>query len=230
VLARPHRLDDADGIYGGDRTLARAGTAGAPIVIKAARQHGAVIADGTLTLAAPYTIGYGLRFTGDALGVLFAADDTAALRNWFTGPRGVKATSQKRVRVGYNRFSGGPVSGLGEGHHVYFDVPNGSSDLLPEGGRVYRNDFASPSGSGADGEFHHVYVGDTGGLSNTPSFTDFEVKYNRIADSVRRRGIYTKRRGTVEFNHVLGRGPGVTASATVGAAPSPGTGATTSTR
>jgi hypothetical protein len=36
------------------------------------------------------------------------------------------------------------------------------------------------------------------------------VEYNRISDSVRRRGIYTKRGGAVEFNHVLGRGPGVT--------------------
>jgi hypothetical protein len=55
-------------------------------------------------------------------------------------------------------------------------------------------------------QFMHVYIGDT----TTPSFANFRVEYNRISDSVHRRGIYTKRGGQVEFNHVLGRGPGVT--------------------
>ena len=56
----------------------------------------------------------------------------------------------------------------------------------------------------------HIYIGDTGGRDNTPSLTNFEVTYNRIFDSIRRRGIYTKRGGIVMYNHMLGRGPGVT--------------------
>src|ERR671921_401329 len=81
----------ANATYSGSRTLSRAGTATAPIVIKAATKHGA-----TLTLAGRYTVAYGLRFTGNSLGVQFAADDTAVLRCWFLGPRGTRATSQKR--------------------------------------------------------------------------------------------------------------------------------------
>jgi hypothetical protein len=200
----------AGGTYSGNRTLARAGTATAPIVVKSQALHGATLTGGTLTLAGRYTGVYGLKFTGNALGVRLAADDAFALRCWFMGPKGVHATTHKRLRVGYNLFSGGPVSGLSEGHHVYFAVPNGSTSKLPEGGRVYRNSFASPSGSGASGEYHHVYVGPGGGTDTTPPFTDFRIEYNRIADSVRRRGIYTKRGGTVDFNHLVGKGPGVT--------------------
>jgi hypothetical protein len=179
-------------------------------VVKSATKHGATIA-GTINLAGKHTGVHGLRFSGNTLGVQIGADDTFVLRCWFLGPRGVKATSQKRVRIGYNRFTGGPVRDLSGGHHVYFDIPiTTDTSKLPEGGRVYRNAFASLSGSGSDGEYMHIYIGDTGGRDNTPSLTDFHVKHNRIADSIRRRGIYTKRGGTVEFNHVLGRGPGVT--------------------
>jgi hypothetical protein len=65
--------------------------------------------------------------------------------------------------------------------------------------------MSSPSGSGADGEYHHIYVGHSGGLENTPSLQDFQIVYNKISDSVRRRGVYTKRGGTLDFNHVTGR-------------------------
>ena len=197
--------------FSGARTLARAGTATAPIVIKAATKHGATLT-GTLTLAGRYTVAYGLRFTGNSLGVQFAADDTAVLRCWFLGPRGTRATSQKRVRVAYNRFSGGPISGQSDPHHVFFNVPRGTTTGLPEGGRVHRNDLSSASGSGASEETRHIYIGEGGGQGEDihPSLTDFRIEYNRISNSVRRRGIYTKRGGTVQFNHVLGRGPGVT--------------------
>ena len=89
---------------------------------------------------------------------------------------------------------------------------------MPEGGRVYRNDLSSASGSGASEETRHIYIGDSGGRGDDihPSLTDFRIAYNRISDSVRRRGIYTKRGGTVEFNHVQGRGPGVTGIRTGG--------------
>jgi hypothetical protein len=203
----------ANGTYSGSRTLSRAGTAAAPIVIRAAAKHSATLT-GTLTLAAPFTIAYGLRFTGDSLGVQFAADDTAVLRCWFMGPRGVRGTTQKRTRIGYNRFTGGPVSGLNEGHQVYFAIPGGDSSLLPAGGKVYRNDMTSPSGSGASGEYMHVYIGPGGGRENNPSFgdgdADFRIEFNKISDSVHRRGIYTKRAGSILFNHVTGKGPGVT--------------------
>jgi len=201
----------ANGTYSGSRTLSRAGTATAPIVIKAATKHGATLT-GTLTLAGRFTVAHGLRFTGSALGVQFAADDTAVLRCWFMGPRGTRATSQKRVRVAYNRFTGGPISGQSDPHHIFFDVPRGTTTGLPEGGRVYRNDLSSASGSGASEETRHIYIGEGGGQGEDihPSLTDFRIEYNRISDSVRRRGIYTKRGGTVQFNHVLGRGPGVT--------------------
>ena len=68
------------------------------------------------------------------------------------------------------------------------------------------------SGSGASEETYHIYIGDSGGRwrGMHPSLTNFQIGYNRISDSVRRRGIYTKRGGTIEFNHVQGRGPGVT--------------------
>jgi hypothetical protein len=201
----------ANGTYTGSRTLSRAGTAGAPIVVKSEALLGATLT-GTLTLAGRYTIAYGLKFTGNVLGIQFAADDTAVLRCWFTGPRGTRATSQKRVRIGYNLFSGGPISGQSDPHHVFFDVPRGTTTGLPEGGRVYRNSFASPSGSGASQETRHIYIGEGGGQGEAihPSLTDFRIEYNRISDSVRRRGIYTKRGGTLQFNHVIGKGPGVT--------------------
>jgi hypothetical protein len=116
------------------------------------------------------------------------------------------------VRVGYNRFSGGPVSGQSDPHHIFFDIPRGTTTGLPEGGRVYRNDLSSASGSGASEETRHIYIGEGGGQGEAihPSLTDFRIEYNRISNSIRRRGIYTKRGGTVQFNHVLGRGPGVT--------------------
>ena len=156
-------------------------------------------------------IAYGLRFAGDLLGAQFAADDTAVLRCWFVGPRGTRATSQKRVRVGYNRFSGGPVSGQAAPHQTHFDIPNGSSELLPEGGRVYRNDLSSASGSEASEETRHIDIGEfrlAEVRTSTLRSRDFRIAYSRISDSVRRRGIYTKRGGTVEFNHVQGPGPG----------------------
>ncbi|MGD9509680.1 MAG: chondroitinase-B domain-containing protein [Geminicoccaceae bacterium] len=200
----------APGTWSGNWTLSQSGSSKfAPIVIKAATKNG-VTMTGTLTLAGQFTTVYGLRFSGNSLGVQIARDDTSVLRCWFMGPRGVKASNQQNVRIGYNRFTGGPVRDLGGGHHVYFDIPIGNDVQLPEGGRIYRNAFASLSGSGSDGEYMHIYIGDTGGRDNTPSLTDFEVSYNRIYDSIRRRGIYTKRGGFVMFNHVLGRGPGVT--------------------
>jgi hypothetical protein len=200
----------ANATYTGNRTLSRAGTAQAPIVVKAASKHGAVISGGTITLAGAFTGVYGLQFTGSTLSVQCAADDTFVLRNWFRGPKAVRLTTQKRVRVGYNRFTGGPQSNLGGGHHIYVEIPNGPN--LPEGGRIYRNDMTSPSGSGASGEYMHVYIGDAGGREEdvTPSFQDFRVEYNRISDTVRRRGIYTKRGGQVLFNHIVAKGQGVT--------------------
>ena len=135
ALAGDH-ITLASATYSGNHTLSssRIGSAARPIVIKSLSKHGATLT-GTLTLAGKYSIAYGLRFTGNALGVQLAADDTAALRNWFMGPRGVKATTHKRLRIGYNRFTGGPESGLSNGHHVFFDIPNGSSAKLPEDGR-----------------------------------------------------------------------------------------------
>jgi hypothetical protein len=200
----------ASGTWSGNWTLARSGSSlQSPIVIRAAIKHAATLT-GTITLAGQFTGVYGLRFSGNNLGVQIGSDDTFVLRCWFLGPRGVRATDQRNVRIGYNRFTGGPVKDLSGGHHVYFDIPLGINAKLPEGGRIYRNAFASLSGSGSDGEYMHVYIGDTGGRDNTPSLTDFQITYNRIYDSIRRRGIYTKRGGIVMFNHVLGRGPGVT--------------------
>ena len=200
----------ADATYSGSWRLARNGTAKDPIVIKAATMRGATLTGGTLTLAGQYTIAYGLQFTGNALAVELAADHTAVLRNWFMGPKGVHATTHKWLRVGYNLFSGGPVKGLSAGHHVYFEVPNGSASRLPENGRIDHNSFESRSGSGASGEYHHVYVGPGGGTDTSPPFTNFQIVYNRVAESVRRRGIYSKRGGTLDFNHLIGKGPGVT--------------------
>ena len=199
----------ADGTYPGSYALAQAGTAGAPILVRAANRHQAVIA-GTLTLAGAHTWAHELAFAGDQVGVLPRADDTTVTRCWFTGARGVKVTTQQRVRIGHNQFTGGPVAGLAEGHHIYFKIAGGNNVRRPEGCRVYRNHFLSPNGTGADGEFHHIYVGDAGGLSNTPSLTDWICEYNLIQDSVRRRGIYTKRGGTVRFNHIIGKGRGTT--------------------
>jgi hypothetical protein len=208
--ARPgDHLVLADGTYAGDYALARSGTVGAPILVRAANRHQAVIA-GTLTLAGVYTWAHDLAFTGDQFGVLPQADDTTIARCWFTGARGVKVTTQQRVRIGHNRFTGGPVAGLADGHHVYFKIAVGNNVRLPEGCRVYRNYFLSPNGTGADGEFHHILVGDAGGLSNTPSLTDWICEYNLIQDSVRRRGIYTKRGGTIRFNHIIGKARGTT--------------------
>src|SRR5688572_26072190 len=124
----------ANATYTGNRTLARAGTAQDPIVVKAASKHGAVISGGTLTLTGAFTGVYGLRFTGNALSLQCLADDTFALRCWFAGPKAVRITTHKRVRVGYNRFTGGPVRGIGGGHQVYVEIPNGTN--LPEGGRI----------------------------------------------------------------------------------------------
>jgi hypothetical protein len=199
----------AAGTWSGNWTLSRSGTAQQPIVIKAATKHGATIA-GTITLAGQFTTVYGLKFSGNGQGVQIASNNTSVLRCWFMGPRGVKATNQQNVKIGYNRFTGGPVKDLGGGHHIYFDIPIGNDVPLPVGSRIYRNAFTSLSGSGSDGEYMHIYIGDTGGRDNTPSLTNFEVTYNRIFDSIRRRGIYTKRGGIVMYNHVLGKGPGVT--------------------
>ena len=133
-----------------------------------------------------YLIRNGAVITVDKAGVLPRADDTTVTRCWFTGARGVKVTTQQRVRIGHNQFTGGPVAGLAEGHHIYFKIAVGNNVRRPEGCRVYRNHFLSPNGTGADGEFHHIYVGDAGGLSNTPSLTDWICEYNLIQDSVRK--------------------------------------------
>lgn len=200
----------AAGTWSGNWTLAQSGSSEfAPIVIRPATRFGATIS-GTITLAGQYSGVYGLRFSGNSLGVQIGADNTFVHRCWFLGPRGVKATSQQNVRISYNRFTGGPVSGMPGGHHVFFDIPLGNNAKRPEGGRIYRNAFASASGSGSDEEYMHIYIGDTGGRDNTPSLTNFEITYNRIFDSIRRRGIYTKRGGKIMFNHVLGLRQGVT--------------------
>jgi hypothetical protein len=196
----------ATGTYSGNRALSRAGTPAAPIVVKSASKHGAMISGGTFTLAGQHTRVDRLRFGGSAFGVVLKADDTGVFRNWFMGPKGVTLTTQQRVRIGYNKFTGGPQSGLSRGHHIFVDIDEGNSVRLPEGGRVYRNDMSSPSGSGASEDYHHIYVGPAGGFANTPSLVDFRIEYNRITDSVRRRYIYTKRAGQLLFNHVTGKG------------------------
>jgi len=206
----------ATATYSGSYTLSRSGIATAPIVVKAAVKHGATLT-GTLTLAGRYTVAYGLKFSGTVMGVRIANHDVSVLRNWFLGPRGVYGSTFDRPKIGYNRFSGGPVSGLPSsgrdaGDHIIFDIPAGDSTKLPEGGRIFRNEMRSPSGSGASGEYHHIYIGPGGGFGDdrTPSFTDFRIEYNLIADTVRRRGIYSKRGSAIEFNQITGKGPGVT--------------------
>ena len=69
--------------------------------------------------------------------------------------------------------------------------------------------MSSPSGSGASGEYHHIYIGPAGGTDTTPSFANFQIDHNLIADTVRRRGIYTKRGGKLDFNQITGKGPGL---------------------
>jgi hypothetical protein len=200
----------ANGNYSGSFRLARTGTSDAPIVVKAASKNGTVISGGTFTLASPFTGVYGLGFsTGNTLSLQILASDTFALRNWFAGARCINLSTQQRVRIGYNRFTGGPVRGLAEGHQIHVEIPERSS--LPEGGRIYRNAMISPSGTGASEEFMHVYIGDSGGFGDvrTPSLQDFRVEYNLISDTVRRRGVYTKRGGQIQFNHIIGKGPGV---------------------
>ena len=80
--------------------------------------------------------------------VLPRADDTTVTRCWFTGARGVKVTTQQRVRIGHNQFTGGPVAGLAEGHHIYFKIAAGNNVRRPEGCRVYRNHFLSRTAPG----------------------------------------------------------------------------------
>jgi hypothetical protein len=197
----------ANATYSGNRTLARAGTPGAPIVVKAASKHGATISGGTLHLDGQHTIAYGLRFTGTGFGVLPRADNTWVLRNWFTGPRGVRVTTAQNVRIGYNRFSGNS-NGSTSDNQVDVSIASGTSVRLPEGLRVYRNDMSSPGGASDEDSFH-IYVGPAGGTENTPSVKTATIEYNRIADTVRKRGVYSKRGGIIRFNHIIGKGPGV---------------------
>ena len=103
------------------------------------------------------------------------------------------------MRVGYNRFSGGPVSGQAAPHQISLRHPERDQRAAAGGRPCLPQRPVERERHGASEETRHIYIGDSGGRGEDihPSLTDFRIEYNRISDSVRRRGIYTKRGGTV---------------------------------
>ena len=203
-----HRIVLDDGNYDGAFKLNATGTADAPIVIAARNPDGAILTGG-LELAGPYGWAHALTFSGDGENprdapLRIGGDHVAVTRCSFVGRRGIVVTSQQYFRIGYNSFSGEPMSERSAGKDSRFDqiflnIAAGDDARLPEHGRIYRNLFVDADRSKS--ESHTIYVGPSGGKPRTPSLTDLVIEYNYI-DTKRRRSIYTKRGGIIRYNYV----------------------------